>query len=169
MRRAQAYTPFVQPNEQAGKTVRLPMDAPSLASRSHLGDKGRYGEDIRGTLGVVVPIHSPGDSGRDAVRGGSKVVTGGTVRGYITSNNSIRPSLLVARNLFSPTSHPSDSARVAASGRVPPAAIRPSKDITMPPKMGKRGTGGSYYVPAPQVTPTFLSSADWLHKRVTGK
>jgi hypothetical protein len=159
------------------------MDTPTLAFRNHYKDGAdtRRGE-LNNTLGSrakVVPMQSPhdtsaggpvgiaphqGENGQDPTIA-SNTVTGGVVKGYITSNNSRRPALLVSRNLYSPTSHPGDAARTAASGKIPPPAIKPSKDIGMPPKMGKRGSGGNFTYPAPMAPSNIPTSTEWLRTR----
>lgn len=178
-RRAHPYTPFSTP--KSGPV--LPMDTPTLAFRNHYSDGAdtRRGElgNTQGAKGKVVPVQSPhdttaggplhiaprqGESGADPTIA-SNTVTGGVVKGYITSNDSIRPALLVSRNLYSPTSHPSDAARTAASAKIPPPAIKPSKDINMPPKMGKRGSGGNFIYPAPMRAPVIPTSAEFLRTR----
>jgi hypothetical protein len=178
-RRALPYTPFAHPKTGGPP---LPMDAPTLEFRNHYKDGTRYGErdNTLGDRAHVTPLQSPhdstaggptrikptqGENGNDDPTISSNVVTGGVVKGYITPNDSLRKAILVSRNLFSPSSHPSDPARVAASGKIPPPAIKPSKDIGMPPKMGKRGSGGNFTYPAPLAAPVIPTSNDFLRSR----
>jgi hypothetical protein len=164
-RRAFPYTPF-DPLVQNDTRPRLPMNSPDLNYRNHYKEGTRVGElgNTKGQLGVVVPIESIFTSGPETARGASRRLTGGVVRGYMREN-SIRPSILVSLNLKSPTSHPIDANRLAASGRIPPVNTVPSKDRGMPPKMGKRGTGGNFTIPNPQVVPSWPTSVDWLRSR----
>ncbi len=162
------------------------MDAPDLIFRNHYGtpSETRRGEigNTKGNLALVVPVQTPHDTtaggpGPLKPRQGltverrqdgtiaSNTVTGGVVKGYITGNDTIRIRALVSRNLFSPTSHPSNAASAAYSARIPPQNAIPSKDRGMPPKMGKRGTGGNFTIPAPQVFPSWPTSAQWLKNR----
>lgn len=186
-RRAFPYTPFdnqVQIVEGKPRT-RLPMDAPMLAFRNHYNtpSESRRGEaaNTKGSLGWVVTVQTPHDTTAggpgstkpsQGMRGtnvdptiSSNTVTGGVVKGYITRGDSIRMSVLVSRNLFSPTSHASNAASAAFTAKIPPPAVVPSKDIGMPPKMGKRGTGGNFTIPAPQVLPSWPTSSQWLKSR----
>lgn len=164
-RRAFPYTPF-DPLVQNDTRPRLPMNAPDLEYRNHykLGTRTGELENTVGRLGVVVPIEDVFSSGPDTVRGASRNISGGVVKGYI-KEGTIRPSLLVSRNLYSPTSHANDVNRLAASGRIPPNNAVPTKDIGMPPKMGKRGTGGNFTIPNRPVLPSWPTSADWLRSR----
>jgi hypothetical protein len=171
-RKAYPYTPF-DPTVEEGLPIptrrpALPMDAPYLTFRNHYGtpSETRRGDvgNTRGSLANVVPIEAIFTSGPETVRGDSRNISGGVVKGYIREN-TIRMRVLVSRNLFSPTSHARDATRLALSGKYPPPAVVPSKDIGMPPKMGKRGTGGNYVIPAPQVIPSWPTSADWLRGR----
>jgi hypothetical protein len=180
-RRALPYTPFAPPKPPGSPL--LPMDVPTLAFRNHYKDglDTRRGElpNTVGDRAHVIPLQSPhdttaggpahiapyqGENGDDPTIS-SNTVTGGVVKGYITSNNSIRKAVIVSRNLYSPTSHPSDAARAAASAKIPPPAIKPSKDIGMPPKMGKRGSGGNFTYPAPMAAPVIPTSTDFLRSR----
>lgn len=155
-----------------------------LTYRNHYNtpSETRRGEwdTTKGSLALVVPVQTPHDTtagGPGPVRPGqgmdkfvdgtisSRTVTGGTVRGYITANDTIRIRALVSRNLFSPTSHPSNAASAAYTAKIPPQNAVPSKDRGMPPKMGKRGTGGNFTIPGPLVVPSWPTSAQWLQKR----
>jgi hypothetical protein len=187
-RRAFPYTPFDNRVEERegipSHRPRLPMDAPDLVFRNHYNtpSETRRGEldNVRGSLAIVVPVQTPHDTTaggpgplkpsqgigkRNDATVASNVVTGGVVKGYITDNDTIRIKVVVARNLFSPTSHARDSTRLAMSGRIPPQNAIPSKDRGMPVKMGKRGTGGNYTIPAPEVFPSWPTSAQWLKSR----
>lgn len=168
--RAFPYTPFDRNvNEQEGKKrTGLPMDAPDLIFRNHYNtpSETRRGEigNTRGSLASVVPMERIYSTGPDTVRGASRLVAGGVVKGYMR-DNTIRVHLLVSRNLFSPTSHARDETRLAMSGKIPPVNAVPTKDRGMPLKMGKRGTGGNFTIPAPQVIPSWPTSAQWLRSR----
>ena len=142
------------------------MNTPDLIFRNHYKPGTRSGElgFTYGSHALVVPIESVFTSGPETARGASRRLTGGVVKGYM-AENTIRVSKLVSRNLFSPTSHPTDVNRLAMSGRFPPNNAVPTKDIGMPPKMGKRGTGGNFTIPAPMVVPAWPTSADWLRSR----
>jgi hypothetical protein len=184
-RRAFPYTPFDSLVEVTGsERTRLPMDLPFLSYRNHYNtpSETRRGElgNTKGSLAWVVPIQTPHDTSaggpyQGAPRQGmargvdgtisSRTVTGGTVKGYITDADTIRIKVLVSRNLYSPTSHANDAKRTAYSGAIPPQNAKPSKDRGMPPKMGKRGTGGNYTIPAPQVVPSWPTSVEWLRSR----
>jgi len=159
----------------------LPMDTPTRDFASHFTDGILEGIDTRGNLAMVVQVQPPHDvggldtalSGTPQSRGTrndpkipSNTVTGGVVKSPITSNDSIRKAFLIARNLYSPTSHANDENRCAASARIPVAATIPSKDRGMPPKYSRRGTGGNYTIPAPQVVPSWPTSAQWLASRI---
>jgi hypothetical protein len=189
-RKAFPYTPFDNRVEERegipSHRPRLPMDAPDLIFRNHYNTpsetrRGELGNTL-GSLAVVVPIQTPHDTtagGPGPLRPNqgltnkkrldgtiaSNTVTGGVVKGYITDNDTIRIKVLVSRNLYSPTSHARDATRLAASGRIPPQNAIPSKDRGMPPTMGKRGTGGNYTIPAPEVFPSWPTSAQWLRNR----
>jgi hypothetical protein len=190
-RKAFPYTPFDHDIEPLGiPRTALPMDLPTLEYRNHYRHGTRIGEEFntKGARSHVVHIQTPHDTsaggpgttkpvqgmhqiGRPRLAGAvdgsvaSNTVTGGVVKGYITDPDSIRVNILVSRNLYSPTSHANDHNRLAASGKIPPVNAVPSKDRGMPPKMGKRGTGGNYTIPAPQVIPSWPTSAQWLKSR----
>lgn len=157
------------------------MDTPSREFANHFKSNVLEGIDTRGNLAMVVPIHTPHDVGTvqgvtkgvPASRGtrgdpllSGNTVTGGVVNGAITDPDTIRKSFLIARNLKSPSSHPNDANRAAASAKMPIAATKPSKDIGMPPKYSRRGTGGAYTIPAPQVVPQWPTSSQWLASRI---
>lgn len=159
------------------------MDTPSREFANHFKSNVLEGIDTRGNLAMVVPINTPHDvgtvqgttkgvpAGTGMRKGGDPLlsgntVTGGVVQGYITDPDTIRKTFLIARNLKSPASHPDDAARVAASAKMPIAATKPSKDIGMPPKYSRRGTGGAYTIPAPQVVPQWPTSSQWLASRI---
>jgi len=148
------------------------MDTPTREFANHLKSNVMQGIDTRGNLAMVVSVQEPHDIGHiegttkgvPASRGTrldpkvpSNTVMGGVVQGYITSNDSIRKAYLIARNLYSPSAHPSDANRLAASAKVV-YAVKPTKDIRMPKKIG-RGTGGNYTIPAPQVVPQWPTSS----------
>lgn len=165
-----------------GNTHRgTPMDTPTREFANHLKSNVMEGIDTRGNLAMVVQIHTPHHSGRltsakpgmPLLRGTrsdpvnpSNTTMGGVVQGYIDSPDSIRKAYLVARNNFSPTSHANDANRIAQSGKMPVAAVKPSKDIAMPPKYSRRGTGGAYTIPAPQVVPQWPTSSEWLANKI---
>jgi hypothetical protein len=182
-RKAFPYTPFDSGVQPTGvERTPLPMDTPTLIFRNHYPEGTRIGEqyNTKGAHSHVVEVQTPHDTSgggpgphrptQGLAKGvdgtiSSRTVTGGVVKGYITSNDSIRINVLVSRNLFSPTSHASDASRCRASAIIPPVNAAPSKDRGMPPKMGKRGTGGKYTIPAPQVIPSWLTSSQWLKGR----
>jgi len=181
MRRALPYVVGEDPQKYAG----TPMEAPTRAFADHFNG-GQITKDIetRGNLALVVPLQNPHDvgtqngvdPGRPISRGTrgdslmpSNTVMGGVVKGYITSPDSIRKQYVVALNHFSPTSHATAAARCAASAKIPPPAIVPSKDIGMPPKMGKRGTGGNFTIPYPQSTPQWPTSSQWLASKMRAR
>jgi hypothetical protein len=165
MRKALPYTPF-DSRVQDDTRPRLPMNSPDLIFRNHYPTGTRTGEldQTHGNLALVVPIESIFTSGPETARGASRRLTGGVVKGYMREN-TIRIHALVSRNLFSPTSHPSNDASAAYTQKIPPVNAVPSKDRGMPPKMGKRGTGGNFTIPNPQVVPSWPTSADWLRSR----
>lgn len=159
------------------------MDTPTREFAAHFKSNVLEGIETRGNLAMVVPINRPHDVG--TVQGTTKgvpagtgmrpggdpllpgnTVTGGVVRGYINDPDTIRKAFLIARNLKSPSSHPSDENRAAASAKMPAPAVKPSKDIGMPPKYSRRGTGGNYTIPAPQVVPQWPTSSEWLASRI---
>lgn len=157
------------------------MDTPPRDLANHFKSNVLEGIDTRGNLAMVVEVRHPHDIGTmqgvtvgvPASRGtrgdpllSSNTVTGGVVNSHISSNDSIRKSFLVARNLKSPTAHPNDFDRAAASAKIPPPAVKPSKDRAMPPKYSRRGTGGNYTIPAPQVVPQWPTSSEWLAARI---
>jgi hypothetical protein len=169
MRKAFPYTPFDNQIQESGvenKRTHLPMDAPTLTYRNHYLPGTRRGEldQTHGNLALVVPIESIFTSGPETARGASHRLTGGVVKGYMRES-TIRIHALVSRNLFSPTSHPTNAASAAYTQKIPPVNAVPSKDRKMPPKMGKRGTGGNYTIPNPQVIPSWPTSAEWLQSR----
>jgi hypothetical protein len=167
-RKAYPYIPFDLGIQETGlvKKSHLPMDAPTLEYRNHYRPGTRVGEldQTHGNLALIVPIEPIFSTGPDTVRGASRNVSGGVVKGYLREN-TIRIHALVSRNLFSPTSHATDVNRIAASGKIPPTNAVPSKDRAMPVKMGKRGTGGHFSIPNPLVVPSWPTSADWLRSR----
>jgi hypothetical protein len=165
MRKTFPYTPFDN-QVQDDTRPRLPMNSPDLIFRNHYPEGTRRGEidQTHGNLALVVPIESVFTSGPETARGASRRLTGGVVRGYMREN-TIRIHALVSRNLYSPTSHPSNAASAAYTQKIPPVNAVPSKDRGMPPKMGKRGTGGNYTIPNPQVIPSWPTSAEWLNSR----
>lgn len=168
-RKAFPYTPFDKSIQPPGpERVHYPMDAPYLEFRNHYNtpSETRRGEigNTHGSLDQVVPIEAVYSTGPDTARGASRRMTGGVVRGYMIES-SVRVAILVSRNLFSPTSHPNPEIRCRASATIPPKNAIPTKDIGMPPKMGKRGTGGKFTIPAPQVVPSWPTSAEWLRSR----
>ncbi len=165
MRKAFPYTPF-DSRVQDDTRPRLPMNSPDLIFRNHYKPGTRNGEldQTHGNLALVVPIEPIFTSGPETVRGASRNVSGGVVKGYMR-DNTIRIHALVSRNLFSPTSHPTNAASAAYTAKTPPNNAVPTKDIGMPPKMGKRGTGGNFTIPNPQVVPSWPTSADWLRSR----
>lgn len=166
-RKAFPYTPFdeVAHNLDRGRPT-LPMDAPSLEHRNHYRPGTRIGEleYTKASASLVVPIEHNFSSGPESVRGASRRVSGGVVKGYMRED-TIRIKAIVSRNLFSPTAHPTNAASAAYTAKIPPPAVPPTKDRGMPPKMGKRGTGGHYTIPAPQITPSWPTSAQWLKSR----
>lgn len=179
MRRALPYTVGEDPRAFAG----TPMECPTRAFADHFNG-GAITKDIetRGNLALVVPMGNPHDVGTvqngvtrgvPASRGTrgdplvpSNTVMGGVVNNGITANDSIRKAFVVPLNHFSPQSHSSDADRAAYSAKVPPPAIMPSKDIGMPPKYSRRGTGGNYTIPYPQSAPVWPTSSQWLASRV---
>jgi hypothetical protein len=167
-RKAFPYTPFPGPNVPEGTKGRLPMDVPDLIFRNHYGtlSETRRGElgNTKGSLTVIIPIESVYNSGPDSVRGASHNKSRGVVP-TPQAQGTIRKPIIISRNLFSPTAHRDDPKRLALSGAIPPPAVMPSKDRGMPPKMGKRGSGGHFTYPAPQVVPVFPTATDWLHGR----
>jgi hypothetical protein len=168
-RRAFPYTPFdpgIQETGIVNERTHLPMDAPTLEYRNHYRYGTRIGEKdyTHGNLALVVPIEPIFTSGPETARGASRNVTGGVVRGYMREN-TIRIRALVSRNLKSPTSHPSNAASAAYTAKIPPVNAVPSKDRAMPVKMGKRGTGGNFTIPNPQVIPSWPTSAEWIKSR----
>jgi hypothetical protein len=188
-RKAFPYTPFDRDIQECGVThtrPALPMDAPTLEYRNHYRQGTRIGEqyNTKGALSHVVPVQTPHDTTaggpgpKNPAQGmapsksvpldgtiSSRTVTGGVVKGYITNNDTIRVNILVSRNLYSPTSHACDANRLAFTAKIPPVNAVPSKDRGMPQKMGMRGTGGNYTIPAPQVIPSWPTSAQWLKSR----
>ena len=196
MRRAYPYTAFEvtgspaiteTPSPNTVNTTRaksrpmLPMDTPTLAFRNHFNTPSEVlrGIETKGSLAFVVPIHrqhdttsgsqenvSPhqGELGGDATIS-SNTVTGGTVKGYIRPN-TIRVAVLVARNLYSPTAHPGDAARTSWTAKIPPAALKPSKDLYYPPKpSGGKGMGGNFTIPAPLALVNVPTSSTWMRGR----
>lgn len=142
------FTPFTD-GVQAARVngARLPMDVPDLAFRNHYNtpSETRRGEvdNTKGSLEVVVTIEPVYNSGPDTARGASRNTHMGVVK-TPQIPNTIRKPFIVSRNLFSPTAHRDDASRCALSAVIPPPATRPSKDIRMPEKMGKRGSGGHF-------------------------
>ena len=163
---------------------KLPMDTPTLAFRNRYNTPSETlrGIETRGSLAFVVPVQRPHAAG--TMRGNlryprqgtghgdplisSNTVTGGVVKGYITNPNSIRIAVMVARNLYSPTSHPSQQAQAAYTARIPPRALKPSKDLYYPKSpipSGGKGMGGNFTIPAPFSISPVPTSTTWLRGR----
>lgn len=156
MRRALAYPAHdVGPFTTSGHDgVRLPMDAPTRATANHFGDQALRGIKTSLNLAMTVPIQRPYGGGGWEV----------TAFPLLQPSRAARDEIVVvigsAQNFFSPTYHSNPLSDIQ-----PPPAVKPSKDITMPPKMGKRGTGGHFTIPAPMGQPSWPTSSDWLASR----
>lgn len=159
MRAAIGYSAFAPDTGGDNPPPRYPMDAPTRATANHFGDKALIGIKTSGSLAATVPINRP-YAGQ-----GAEVLAFPLVQPSRVSPDAARVVLMSAQNFYSPSRHPDPEHRLAASAYIPPPATKPTKDITMPPKYGMRGTGGHYTHPFPMATVGWPTSSDWLAGR----
>jgi|SRR5215831_3901065 len=150
-RRAQPYTAV---GPQQGNAIAPVGVAPTLATRHHFGDQAMIGLQTLGTKRGLVPIQHP-YPGQGASFPAFPFFTGSSV-----APDSIRPALLVARNLFSPSGHHNPLSNV-----VPPQAVSPMI-WRRPPQTQSGRPSGAYTLPFPAPAFEWTTSTQWAAKNL---
>lgn len=150
-RRAQPYTAV---GPQQGNAIAPVGVAPTLATRSRYGNQAMIGLVTQGTKRGYVPIQHPWP-GQGAIFPAFPHVTGSSV-----APDSIRPALLVARNLYSPAGHSNPLTHF-----VPPQAVSPMI-WRRPPQTQSGRPSGTYSLGFPAPAFQWPTSSEWLANRM---
>jgi hypothetical protein len=153
---------------QSTNSGRTPMRAAESFPRSHFGTGALVGLRTIGSLAMWVPINRPApasDPSAFPLAVPSRAAP-----------NAIRVAIMVAQNFFSPSSHAMPAGRLSQTlpksyidqptpGNMRRYGAQPPINWKMPQKFGQRPSG-RFSIPAPQVTPYWPTSSEWLASKL---